>query len=47
MSHANARLTTVGQLLLVKRIEAGTTQAEVARQIGPLSRTVAKWWHRY
>ncbi len=47
MSHANARLTPAGRLLLVERIEAGTTQAEVARQMGLSRGTVAKWWHRY
>ena len=47
MSHANARLTPAGRLLLVERIEAGTTQAEVARQMGLSRGTVAKWWHRW
>ncbi|WP_419930812.1 leucine zipper domain-containing protein [Candidatus Poriferisodalis sp.] len=47
MSHASARLTPAGRLLLVSRIEAGTTQAEVARQMGLSRGTVAKWWHRY
>ena len=47
MSHANARLTPAGRRLLVERIEAGTTQAEVARQMGLSRGTVAKWWHRY
>ena len=47
ISHANARLTPAGRLLLVERIEAGTTQAEVARQMGLSRGTVAKWWHRW
>ena len=47
MSHANARLTPAGRRLLVERIEAGTTQSEVARQMGLSRGTVAKWWHRY
>ena len=47
MSHANARLTPAGRLILVERIEAGTTQAEVARQMHLSRGTVAKWWHRY
>ena len=47
MSHASARLTPLGRRMLVERIEAGTTQAEVARQIGLSRVTVAKWWHRY
>lgn len=33
--------------MLVSRIEAGTTQSEVARQMGLSRGTVAKWWHRY
>ncbi|WP_419933256.1 helix-turn-helix domain-containing protein [Candidatus Poriferisodalis sp.] len=47
MSHADARLTPAGRLLLVERTEAGTTQAEVARQMDLARGTVAKWWHRY
>lgn len=47
MSHANARLTPAGRLLLVERVEAGTTQAEVACQMGLSRGMVAKWWHRY
>ena len=47
MPHANARLTPAGRLLLVERIEAGTTQAEVARQMGLSRGTVANWWHRW
>ena len=42
MSHANARLTTAGQLLLVNRIEAGTTDAELSRQMGLSRGTAAK-----
>ena len=41
MSHANARLTPAGRLLLVQRIEAGTTQVELARQTGLYTGTVA------
>ncbi len=33
MSHANARLTPAGRLLLVQRVAAGEPQAEVARQM--------------
>ena len=47
MSHANARLTPAGRLILVERIEAGTTQAEVARQMHLSRGTVAKWWRRW
>ena len=34
MSHANARFTPAGRLLMVQRIEAGMPQAHVARQMG-------------
>ena len=33
MSHANARFTPAGRLLIVQRIEAGMPQAHVARQM--------------
>ena len=39
MSHANARITPAGRLLIVQRIEAGMPLAHVARQMG-LSRGV-------
>ena len=47
MSHANARLTPAGRLLMVRRVEAGMPQAHVASQMGLSRGTVAKWWHRY
>ena len=47
MSHANARLTPTGRLLMVQRIEAGTPQAHVAEQMGLSRGTVAKWWKRW
>ena len=47
MSHANARFTPAGRLLMVRRIEAGMPQAHVARQMGVSRGTVAKWWHRW
>ena len=47
MSHANARLTPVGRLLMVQRIEAGTPQAHVAEQMCLSRGTVAKWWKRW
>ena len=47
MSHANARFTPAGRLLIVQRIEAGMPQAHVARQMGLSRGTVAKWWHRW
>ena len=47
MSHANARFTPAGRLLMVQRIEAGMPQAHVARQMGLSRATVAKWWRRW
>ena len=45
MCHADARLAPAGRLLLVGRVEAGTAQAEVARQMGLSRGTAARWWH--
>ncbi len=47
MSHANARLTPMGRLLIVQRIQGGMPQAHVAAQMGLSRATVAKWWHRW
>ncbi len=47
MSHANAGLAPAGWLLLVQRVAGGTSQAEVARQMGLSRGTVAKWWGRW
>ena len=47
MSHANARLTPAGRLLMVQRIEAGMPQAHVAAQMMLSRATVAKWWRRW
>ncbi len=47
MSHANARLTPLGRLLVVQRIQGGMPQAHVAAQMGLSRSTVAKWWHRF
>ena len=47
MSHANARLTPAGRLLLVRRVAAGEPQAEATRQMRLSRATVAKWWHRW
>lgn len=47
MSHANAKFTPAGRLLMVQRVEAGMPQAHVAAQMGVSRATVAKWWHRY
>ena len=45
MSHADARLTPAGRLLVIQRIEAGMPQARVAHQIGLSWGTVARGWH--
>lgn len=47
MSHPNAKLTEYGRLLLVQRLEAGWTQAQVAEAQGISRSTVAKWAKRY
>ena len=47
MSHRNAKLTVAGRLLLIKRIQAGWTQAQVAEAQGVSRSTVAKWAKRY
>ncbi len=47
MSHANARLTPAGRLLLVQRVAAGEPQAEAARQMVLSRGTVAKWLRRW
>lgn len=47
MSHANAKLNEYGRLLLVRRIEEGWTQAQVAEAQGISRSTIAKWWKRY
>ena len=47
MSHANARLTPMGRLLIIQRIEGGMPQAHVAAQMGLSRATVAKWWNRW
>ncbi|WP_432945764.1 IS481 family transposase [Kribbella sp. CA-253562] len=47
MSHANARLTPAGRLIMVRRIAAGRAVAHVAAEMG-VSRTCAwRWWRRY
>jgi transposase InsO family protein len=45
--HGNARLTYHGRKELVRRVEAGTPQATVAKQMNVSRPTVAKWWGRY
>lgn len=47
MSHANARLTPAGRLIMIQRIQAGRPVAHVAAEMG-ISRTTAwRWWRRY
>ncbi len=47
MAHPNARLTPATRLELVLEVEAGWSQAEVARRFRVARATVAKWWRRY
>jgi len=47
MAHRNARLTPVTRLELVHEVEAGWSQAEVARRFRVSRATVAKWVRRY
>ena len=47
MAHPNARLTPATRLELVLEVEAGWSQAEVARRFRVSRATVAKWWRRY
>lgn len=47
MSHPNAKLTPAGRLLIIRQLEDGFTQAEVARRMYLSRSTVAKWWRRY
>lgn len=47
MSHANARLTPAGRLIMVQRIQSGRAVAHVAAEMG-ISRTTAwRWWRRF
>jgi transposase len=45
--HANARLTPVGRLTMVMRVEAGRPVAHVAAEMGISRPTAYKWWHRW
>jgi transposase InsO family protein len=44
--HRNARLTEWGRKEVVRRVEAGTPPATVARQMNVSRDTVYKWWRR-
>lgn len=45
--HANARLTPIGRLTLVMRIESGRPVAHVAHEMGISRPTAYKWWRRW
>src|SRR4051812_3084366 len=45
--HGNARLTPLGRLTLVLRMEAGSPAAHVAEEMGISRSTAYKWWHRW
>ena len=45
--HGNARLTPLGRLTLVMRIEAGRPVAHVAAEMGISRPTAYKWWRRW
>ncbi len=47
MSHADAKLTEAGRLLIIQRLEEGWTHAEVAEAQGISRSTVARWAKRY
>lgn len=47
MSHANARLTVRGRLLIVERSHAGWKQAHIAAAMGVSRRCVKRWLDRY
>ncbi len=47
MSHANARLTPRGRLILVERIAGGWPVSHAARSAGISRQTGSKWWNRY
>ena len=47
MAHRNARLTPLTRLELVREVQAGFPQAEVARRFRVSRATVAKWLDRY
>ncbi len=47
MSHANARLTPAGRLIMVRRIAAGRPVAHVAAEMGVSRTTAWRWWRRF
>jgi len=47
MSHANARLTLRGRLLIVERARSGWKQAHIAAAMGVSRRCVKRWLDRY
>ena len=47
MSHANARLTPAGRLIMVRRIAAGRPVAHVAAEMGVSRTTAWRWWRRW
>ena len=47
MSHANARLTVRGRLLIVERARSGWKQAHIAAAMGVSRRCVKRWLDRY
>ena len=47
MTHANAKLTPAGRLLIIEQVKSGFSQSEVARRMYLSRATVGKWWRRY
>ncbi len=47
MSHANARLTPRGRLLIVQRAQAGWPKAHIAKAMGLSRKCVTTWVNRY
>jgi transposase InsO family protein len=47
VSHANARLTPAGRLIMVRRIQSGRPAAHVAAEMGISRQTASRWWRRF
>jgi transposase-like protein len=47
VSHANARLTPAGRLIMVQRIASGRPPAHVAAEMGVSRACAYKWWGRW